>query len=90
MSNLSSLVPTTQPSEPSFEKSVLYLPRPSVTRKIDLPDNVLLSLLLYLDQFCFIKFRCLSRHWYCRIDLLFSNLCKPMEAGFEHFYSEYL
>lgn len=68
----------------------MFLPKQDNMRKIDLPDNVLLSLLLFLDQFSFIKFRMLSKAWYCRIDLLLSNMCKPMEADFINQYIDYV
>lgn len=74
----------------SFEKCPMFLPKQDSVRKVDLPDNVLLNLLLYLDQFSFIKFRMLSKAWYCRIDLLLSNMCKPMEIDFVNQYNDYV
>jgi len=59
-------------------------------RKVDLPDKVLMSLLLFLGHSHFIKFQILSKNWFCRIDSLFSNLSTPLEKGFGQMYSDYL
>ena len=68
----------------------MFIPANEPLRKLDLPDNVLLNILLLLGQFSIIKYQMLSRQWHCRINHLFSNMCNNLEKGFHNMYSDYL
>jgi len=59
-------------------------------RKIDLPDKALLLMLSYIGHFSFVRYQSLSRSWFCRLDLLFTRMSRPLETGFTQMYNEFL
>jgi hypothetical protein len=74
----------------SFEQSYLNLNSNESFRRLDLPDSVLLMIMLYIGQYSFMKYKTLNKSWNSRIDLMLNNMCKPMEDGFNQQYKDYL
>lgn len=75
----------------SFEQSFLNnVGVHDLIRKIDLPDPVLVQLVLFLGKHSLLLLKMLSKDWYSRIDHLLGNMCLPMEDGFILQYREFL